>query len=83
MGMYDSDRGDRMGGDRFEAPVIEKIKAKDQELDYKNVELLKKCVGGQGQMYSRRRTGLSAQRQRMLKKAIKQARHMGLLSFVN
>jgi ribosomal protein S18 len=34
-------------------------------------------------MHSRRRTGLSAQRQRMLKKAIKRARHMGLLSFVD
>lgn len=79
---YDrSDRGDR--GDRFEAPSYEKIKAKDEELDYKNVELLKKCVGTQGQMFSRRRTGLSAQRQRRLKQAIKRARHMGLLPFVD
>jgi len=76
-----NERSDR--GDRFEAPVYEKIKAKDDELDYKNVELLKKCVGGQGQMFSRRRTGLTAQRQRMLKKAIKRARHMGLLPFVD
>ena len=79
--MMHSDRGDR--GDRFEAPTYEKIKAKDTDLDYKNVELLKKCVGGQGQMFSRRRTGLSAQRQRLLKGAIKRARHMGLLSFVD
>lgn len=79
---YDrSDRGDR--GDRFEAPSYEKIKAKDEELDYKNVELLQKCVGTQGQMFSRRRTGLSAQRQRRLKQAIKRARHMGLLPFVD
>jgi small subunit ribosomal protein S18 len=81
MGYDRSDRGDR--GDRFEAPVYEKIKAKDEELDYKNVELLRKCIGGQGQMFSRRRTGLSAQRQRMLKNAIKRARHMGLLPFVD
>lgn len=76
-----TERSDR--GDRFEAPTYEKIKAKDSDLDYKNVELLKKCIGGQGQMYSRRRTGLSAQRQRMLKNAIKRARHMGLLPFVD
>ena len=76
-----TERSDR--GDRFEAPTSEKIKAKDSDLDYKNVELLKKCIGGQGQMYSRRRTGLSAQRQRMLKNAIKRARHMGLLPFVD
>lgn len=78
---YDrSDRGDR--GDRFEAPTYEKIKVKDDDLHYKNVELLKKCIGGQGQMYSRRRTGFSAQRQRMLKQAIKRARHLALLPFV-
>lgn len=70
-------------GDRYESPSYEKIKAKDQELDYKNVELLRRCIGGQGQMFSRRRTGLSAQRQRLLKKAIKRARHMGLLPFVD
>ena len=80
MGFDRSDRGDR--GDRFEAPTYEKVKVKDEDLDYKNVELLKKCVGGQGQMFSRRRTGLSAQRQRMLKSAIKRARHLGLMPFV-
>jgi len=80
MGFERSDRGDR--GDRFEAPTYEKVKVKDEDLDYKNVELLRKCVGGQGQMFSRRRTGLSAQRQRMLKQAIKRARHLGLLPFV-
>jgi small subunit ribosomal protein S18 len=81
MGYDRSDRGDR--GDRFEVPTYEKVKAKDEDLDYKNVELLRKCVGGQGQMFSRRRTGLSAQRQRLLKKAIKRARHLGLLPFVD
>ncbi len=76
-----NERSDR--GDRFEAPTYEKIKAKDTDLDYKNVELLRKCMGTQGQMFSRRRTGLSAQRQRLLKNAIKRARHMGLLPFVD
>jgi small subunit ribosomal protein S18 len=75
------ERGER--GDRFDAPTYEKVKAKDEDLDYKNVELLRKCIGGQGQMFSRRRTGLSAQRQRLLKKAIKRARHLGLLPFVD
>jgi len=58
------------------------VNVKDEDIDYKNVELLSKCIGTQGQMFSRRRTGLSAQRQRMLKNAIKRARHMGLLPFV-
>ena len=76
-----NDRSDR--SERFEAPAYEKIKAKDSDLDYKNVELLRKCIGGQGQMFSRRRTGLTAQRQRLLKNAIKRARHMGLMPFVD
>lgn len=54
----------------------------DDPIDYKDIELLSKCVGSQGQIVSRRRTGLSSQRQRLLKKAIKRARHVGLLPFV-
>jgi small subunit ribosomal protein S18 len=81
MGFEHRERGDR--GERFEIPTYERVKAKDEDLDYKNVELLRKCIGGQGQMFSRRRTGLSAQRQRLLKNAIKRARHMGLLPFVD
>ena len=51
-------------------------------IDYKNVELMQKAVGSQGQMLSRRRTALSAKRQRELKNAIKRARHLALLPFV-
>lgn len=72
-----------MYGERYEMPAPERLHVKDDDLDYKNIDLLKKCTGGQGQMLSRRRTGLRAQRQRELKKAIKRARHMGLLPFVD
>jgi small subunit ribosomal protein S18 len=75
------DRGDR--SERFDSPPPERVKVSDADLDYKNFELLRKCMGGQGQMFSRRRTGFGAQRQRLLKKAIKRARHMGLLPFVD
>ena len=78
---FDRDRGDR--GDRFESSSNEKIKVKDADIGYKNLDLLQRCVGSQGQMHSRRRTGFSAQRQRLLKAAIKRARHMALLSFVD
>ena len=53
-----------------------------QPIDYKDLELLNKCVGPQGQMMHRKRTGLSSQRQRELKRAIKRARHLALLRFV-
>lgn len=55
---------------------------KDQLIDYKDTELLSKCISAQGEMVSRRRTGLDAQGQRELKRAIKRARHLGLLPFV-
>lgn len=54
----------------------------DQDIDYKDIELLSKCVGSQGQILSRRRTALNAKRQRELKSAIKRARHLALLPFV-
>jgi len=69
--------------ERYEMPAPERVHVKDEDLNYKNVDLLRKCMGGQGQMYSRRRTGFRAQRQRLLKQAIKRARHMGLLPFVD
>lgn len=56
--------------------------AADQPIDYKDVELLRKCIGSQGQMLSRRRTGLNAKRQRELKQALKRARHLALIPFV-
>ena len=51
-------------------------------IDYKDLDLIKKCVGSQGQILSRRRTDLNAKRQRELKQAIKRARHLALLTFV-
>ncbi|QDU68891.1 30S ribosomal protein S18 [Engelhardtia mirabilis] len=55
---------------------------KTDTLDYKNLELLAKCIGPQGQILSRRRTGLTTKRQRELKQALKRARHLSLLPFV-
>ncbi len=55
---------------------------KTDDLDYKNLELLSRCIDGQGKIEGRRRTGLNTKRQRELKAAIKRARHMSLLPFV-
>jgi small subunit ribosomal protein S18 len=51
-------------------------------IDYRDLELLEKCIGPQGRIFSRRRTDLTCQQQRALKKAIKRARHLALLPFV-
>ncbi|AOG59978.1 30S ribosomal protein S18 [Spiroplasma helicoides] len=52
-------------------------------IDYKDVELLKKFISNNGQILPRRITGTSPKSQRMLSVAIKRARIMGLLPFVN
>ncbi|MDF1800286.1 MAG: 30S ribosomal protein S18 [Planctomycetota bacterium] len=71
-------RGGR--GDRKFAPV--KPQKLDKPADYKDTEFLIKHLGPQGQIKSRARTGYGAQDQKSLKKAIKRARHLGLLPFV-
>jgi small subunit ribosomal protein S18 len=51
-------------------------------IDYKDTESLKKTVSGNGKIFSRKRTGATAMEQRMLARAVKQARFMGLLPYV-
>lgn len=67
---------------RKRAPRVNLGLKRDQDIDYKDIELLSKAISPQGQIISRRRTNLTAQRQRELKMAIKRARHLGLLPFV-
>ena len=52
-------------------------------IDYKDTESLKKMVSGNGKILSRKRTGASAMEQRMIARAVKQARYMGLLPYVS
>jgi len=52
-------------------------------IDYKDVELLKKFITERGKILARRLTGLTAQQQRDLTNAVKRARIMALLPFVN
>ena len=51
-------------------------------VDYKNVAGLQKFVSQQGKLFSRKRSGFSAQKQRDLKLAVKYARYLGLLPYV-
>ncbi len=74
-------KGQRRSFGRRPPRIVLHIRA-DQPIEYKDVELLRKCLGSQGQILSRRRTGLSSKRQRELKEAIKRARHVALVPFV-
>ncbi|WP_328872944.1 30S ribosomal protein S18 [Streptomyces sp. NBC_00287] len=50
-------------------------------IDYKDTDLLRKFISDRGKIRSRRVTRISAQQQRRLAKAIKNAREMALLPY--
>ncbi len=57
-------------------------KNKNQTIDYKDVELLKKFISPNGKISPRRVTGTCAKHQREIAVAIKRARIMALLPFI-
>lgn len=50
-------------------------------IDYKDVATLRKFISDRGKIRSRRITGVSVQEQRLIAKAIKNAREMALLPY--
>ena len=50
-------------------------------IDYKDTDLLRKFISDRGKIRSRRVTRISAQQQRQLARAIKNAREMALLPY--
>jgi small subunit ribosomal protein S18 len=54
-----------------------------EPIDYKDVDLLRKFVTERGKILPRRITGLTAKQQRDLTQAIKRARIIALLPFIN
>lgn len=53
------------------------------DIDYKNIPLLKKFLGGRKKILPQGATGLSATKQRKLRNEIKKARIMGLIPFTD
>jgi len=51
-------------------------------VDYKDTESLRKVMSGNGKISSRKRSGANAMEQRMIAKAVKRARYIGLLPYV-
>ncbi len=64
---------------RFFTPVRQSCSCED--LNYKNVEILRRFVNESGKIRPRRQTGLCAKCQRKLAREIKRARHLALLPF--
>ena len=55
----------------------------DEKIDYKDVDLLRKYVTERGKILPRRITGLTTKQQHDLTRAIKRARIVALLPYVN
>lgn len=58
-------------------------KNKIEEIDYKDIETLKRFVSANGKIIPRRVTGTCAKHQRALATAIKRARQMALIPYVS
>jgi small subunit ribosomal protein S18 len=63
--------------------MVGEQKKNEEPLDYKDAARLKRFLTERGKILPRRMTGLDAQGQRELAVAIKRARHLGLLPYVN
>ena len=59
------------------------LAAKIDYIDYKDTALLRKFISDRGKIRARRVTGVSAQQQRQIAKAIKNAREMALLPYTS
>ncbi len=53
-----------------------------RHVDYKDVDLLKQFINPHGRIMSRRRSNLTAKQQREVERAIKRARFMALLPYI-
>ena len=53
-----------------------------QYVDYKDVELLKQFINPHGRITGRKRNTLTARQQRTIEEAIKRARFMGLIAYI-
>ncbi len=55
---------------------------KIEDINYKNLEQLRRFISDRGKIEPRRKTGTCARHQRLLALAIKRARHLALLPYV-
>ena len=81
----DGERSDspmrRRGGIRRRKKVCV-LRRKEKEIDYKDANTLKKYVSERGKILPRRITGNCAKHQRALTVAIKRARHVAIMPYV-
>ena len=82
---YNKDRGDspmRRRGGRRRKKVCVFCASENNVIDYKDTNKLKRYVSERGKILPRRITGNCAKHQRALTVAIKRARHIALMPYV-
>ena len=80
------EKGKSEGGFRRRGPVRRRKKVcvfcgKDNTIDYKDVNKLKRYISERGKILPRRITGTCAKHQRAMTVAIKRARHIALMPY--
>lgn len=90
---YSKKKKQRIFSSTKRKPVVAIIKQKTKKnissqsrpgtIDYKNVVLLRKFISADGKILPRRVSRLNAKQQRYIANAIKNARMVGLLPFIN
>ncbi len=71
---------------RFSGPRTKVTKAGEKGIayvDYKDVDTLRRMMSPNGKIYGRKRLSLNASEQRMVSRAVKRARYMGLLPYTS
>lgn len=53
-----------------------------RHIDYKDVDLIKQFVNPHGRIMGKKRTSLTSKQQRMIEEAVKRARFMALLPYI-
>lgn len=84
------DRGDRGGGRKKKGffrgrsrKVCEFCVDKNLDIDYKNVDMMRKYINDRGKIKPRRATGCCAKHQRKVTTQVKRAREVALIPFTN
>lgn len=80
--MYSHDR-EKNGNGRKRAKKVCWFDLNCLQPDFKDVKLISRFVTERGKIVPRRLSGVTARNQRLLAKAVKRARHLGLIPFVS
>jgi len=65
-----------------DSPRLRAPRLKVEDIDYKDVATLQRVTSAQGKLFSRKRTGLTAEGQRKMTLALKRARFLALMPYV-